>query len=279
MSGVLVRSDLHIHTNESDGDFSPTAVVEMAAESKLELISITDHDTINGLQEAISASKRMGIEIVPGIEISSYREAEIHILGYNVPLENRDFQREIEKINSLRDMRQRTIVKKLQALNVDIDIDEVIRIACGEIIGRMHIAKILVKKGYCNTISHAFDMYLGTNGKAAVKDMRIRPSEAVELISRFNGVAVLAHPGRSNLTFSEVEMLANELKEVGLKGIESEYFSHTSAEKERFRLLASKLSLASFGGSDFHNTNPNGDLRGFFYPDGKVLEMLGIFSK
>ena len=279
MRRVLIKSDLHIHTNESDGDFCPTKVVEMAAKNKLELISITDHDTINGLQEAISAAQKLNIEIIPGIEISSHFGSEIHILGYNIPFNNKDLQSEIKKLNSLRDARQRAIVEKLQALNINIDINEVIKIADGEVLGRMHIAKILVKKGYCNSTSQAFDIYLGANGKAYVKDMRVRPSEAVELITRFSGIAVIAHPGRCDLTLSEIETLACELKAVGLKGIECEYFSHTNAEKEKFRSLATKLSLASFGGSDFHRITSEGCLGNFFYPDEKVLEMLNIFSK
>jgi len=168
-----MKVDLHLHTYYSDGVYSPTQVVMKAKENGLDVISIVDHDTTNGLEEAIEAGKELGVEVIPGIELSSnINGTDIHILGYFIDWKNENFQVYLRIFRELRIQRAKRIVEKLNALNIPVEFESVVEIAKDSIISRVHIATALVKQGFVNDFYEAFNKYLGVGCPAYEKKHR-----------------------------------------------------------------------------------------------------------
>ncbi|MGE5473717.1 MAG: PHP domain-containing protein [Ignavibacteriales bacterium] len=244
--------DLHVHTTASDGTLTPYQLVKHASEKGLSAVAITDHDTIAGIKEAISAGQEFGVEIIPGLEISVDHESEMHILGYflkpSVELENR-----LKDLRVRRNKRNVKIINKLNEFGFDISIDEIQNKARHESVGRPHIASVLLSKGYVKSISEAFDVYLAEGRKAYFERERISPKEGIDLIKNAGGISVLAHP--KYLRQDGVEDVIASLKEVGLQGIEVYYSMNKKEEIIRYKRIAKRLCLIATGGSDFHGTN------------------------
>jgi len=242
------NADLHVHTNLSDGTMTPEEVVDEAIRLGVSTISITDHDTVDGVIAAARYGQNKNLHIIPGIELSAYlAPAEIHILGYFIDVNNASLQRILKQANEDRRIRIYSIVEKLRGYNVTIDPEEIFTLAGKASPGRMHIAETIWKHGFCKTIAEAFVRYIGDNGPAYVPKKTLSPQQAIELIKEAGGVAVLAHPG-----LMQREQVIEDLVKFGLKGIEVYYPSHTPQDVKKFLAIAKKYNLIATGGSDFH---------------------------
>ncbi|MDD4290694.1 MAG: PHP domain-containing protein [Clostridia bacterium] len=247
-----MKADLHIHTTASDGEYSPTQVVELADSSMLDIIAVTDHDTVSGIEEAMHAANSKRISVIPGIEISARDAIQVHVLGYDIDYRNGEL---IDRLNTLtkeRTKRNLEMISKLNNLGIDIEYESVTALAHGESVGRAHIARALVNSHVCNTVTEAFNMFLDEGKPAYSASQRITPAEAVKLIKRFGGISVVAHPMQIKLNRIQLEGYLRSLKRIGLDGLESYYFAHNLNDTRYYVMLAKKLGLLMTGGSDFH---------------------------
>ncbi|HEY1922481.1 MAG TPA: PHP domain-containing protein [Tepidisphaeraceae bacterium] len=255
--------DLHCHSTASDGTFSPTAVVQLALQSNLSALALTDHDTVVGVAEAAAEAKRVGIDFVPGIEISAEypHPGTMHLLGYGVDPQNPTLASLTDKLLAGRDDRNPRIIAKLQALNIAITMPEVEAEAGGKVIGRPHIAAILVRKGYVTSIKQAFDKYLAPGGLAYYDKERLSPKKAIGMILECGGLPVLAHPVQLRyLNDGELERVVKDLVDMGLLGLEVIHSDHDARLIEQYAALADRFGLVKTGGSDFHGANKKIDL-------------------
>ncbi|MDO8686157.1 MAG: PHP domain-containing protein [Clostridiales bacterium] len=244
--------DLHMHTTASDGSLSPRQLVQEAKNAGLSIISVTDHDTIDGINEALEAGEELGVTVIPGIEISTEFKPEMHILGY--------FRREncsrIEDVAArlveYRNERNPKIILKLNELGLDISMDEVKRASGGEIVGRPHFAMVLKEKGYAASLKEAFEVFLGTRGLAYFKKEKLTPEEGIMEIKKADGVAILAHPGLLGIGRESMDEFVGHLVEWGLGGIEVYYPEHDEELTQYLERLAVRLGIIATGGSDFH---------------------------
>lgn len=249
--------DLHSHTTASDGTFSPAENVKRAMEKGLAAIGITDHDTVAGLDEAIRAGDELGVEVIPGIEISSSHQGQdIHVLGYYVDRTDTRFLQRLEELRDTRYRRNQMMIERLNELGIDITLEEVYarKKREGGNIGRPHMAEVLMEKGIVGSVAEAFETYLGKEGKAYVNPPRISPQEAINLIQAAGGVAVLAHPG----LYGDDGMV-EQLIHHGLDGIEVFHPDHGKQEEERYLEIGNKHGLIISAGSDFHGIR-NGEI-------------------
>ncbi|MDT3701014.1 MAG: PHP domain-containing protein [Thermincola sp.] len=251
-SGLI---DLHVHTTASDGTMSPVEVVAYAAAKGLQAIAVTDHDTIAGVEAAVGAGRELGLEVVPGVEVSVDYHGEMHILGYFFDARNSGLQDGLAKLRQYRDERNPRMIEKLRELGFDITLEEVMEEAQGSVVGRPHVAAVMLKKGYVTSFDQAFDWYLGTGKAAYVKKERLTPKEGIELIRAAGGIPVLAHPKYLKTDAGNLNSLIIELKDYGLQGIEVFYTSHTPEETRFFHELALINGLMVTGGTDFHGQN------------------------
>jgi len=245
--------DLHTHTTASDGTLSPAELVAQAKALGLAAIAVTDHDTIDGLQEAMAAAK--GIEVIPGVEISADFNGELHILGYYFDPASASLASCLAELRRYREERNPRIVSRLQELGFNITLGEVEQESGGKVVGRPHFAKVLLKKGYLGSIAEAFEKYLAVGKPAYFKKEKLSPREAIEVISQAGGIPVLAHPKYLDLSPKALEELVRELELAGLRGIEAFYSSHTPDETKLYREIGLKYGLCLTGGSDFHGDN------------------------
>ena len=250
--------DLHCHSTASDGTYTPTQVVDLAKRNGLTAIALTDHDTVAGCAEAAARAEDIGIDFLPGIEISAAypHPGTLHLLGYGIDPASPGLASLSADLIAGRDNRNPKIIARLQDLGRDITMAEVEAEAKGGVVGRPHIAAVLLKKGYVNTIKQAFDVYLAPGGSAFFDKERLRPSEAIARIRQSGGVAVLAHPGQLRTTNpAELDRVVKNLVDVGLSGIETLHSDHSDAQVAAFEALAAKYDLLRTGGSDFHGGN------------------------
>ncbi|PTX65046.1 hypothetical protein C8P63_101270 [Melghirimyces profundicolus] len=246
----MERLDLHVHTTASDGMFTPEAVVTMARKKGLRGLAITDHDTTAGVKEAKKRGEELGVEVIPGVEISTVaRGQDIHVLGYYVNPSDVIFREKLKEQREARERRNEMLLKKLGELGISITMEEVRAKKKGRKtnIGRPHIAEVLVEKGVVGSMNEAFDRYLGKDGAAYVTTPRIHPEEAVRLIRDSGGVPVLAHPG-----LYDDDELVLRLAQNGLSGIEVDHPDHDDSMRSRYREMARRFGLLTTGGSDFH---------------------------
>jgi len=244
-----MQADLHLHTVRSDGALTPKAVVSTTKALKITTIAVTDHDTVNGLAEAVEAGEQKGVRVIPGIEISSFKDYEVHILGYNIDYKNPDFLNELEKIQSIREKRNLEIVSKLAENGIKIDYENIRKTQKGSV-GRIHMALAMRDKGYVNSVSEAFDKYIGFGCPCYKRSPLIRPEEAISLIVRFGGVPVLAHPYRY-VEEKKIREFVDSLPM--LRGLEVFYPLHTESIRRELLDIAREKNYIVTGGSDFHN--------------------------
>lgn len=246
--------DLHTHTTASDGMQSPAENVRIAKAAGLAGVAITDHDTVAGVQEALQEGEKLGITVVPGVEISTVLEGkDIHVLGYFINHQDPIFLERLADLRATRDRRNEMLIAKLQQLDIDITMEEVIaglgrELAPDETVGRPHIADVLVKKGYATDMRNAFDLYLGAGGKAYVNPPRIEPLTAVQWIREAGGTPVLAHPG----LYDDDTLVERIIQETKISGVEVYHSDHHELEEIRYQKLAEKYQLIVTAGSDFH---------------------------
>lgn len=252
--------DLHIHTTASDGILTPVESVEKAMRNQISYLSLTDHDSIEGIGEAIEAGKSVGVKVISGIELSTVlNQQDVHILGYGF-----DYQQPflVKKLNSLRQKRERRMkemLKKATRAGIEITYDEVVELAKSGSLSRAHLARLLVKKKVVNNISEAFQLYLVRGKPFFVEKEEISPEDAIDLINKIGGISVLAHPGVTNLD-SEIDYLIKR----GLKGIEAYYSDHTPEQTLYYLDLARRRNLLVTAGSDAHNIPGHGSQIGTF---------------
>ncbi|MCF6147425.1 MAG: transcription antitermination factor NusB [Candidatus Kuenenia sp.] len=245
---VFGISDLHIHTNYSDGTTTPEEVVDEAIRLGLSAIAITDHDTIQGFLRAEAYKNGKKLYIIPGIEISSFLDpSEIHILGYFIDIHNDALNEVIKKARKDRVERIYAMTEKLRGLRVNINPLEVLDLAGEGTPGRMHMAEIIWRNGYTTTLLESFYKYIGDKAPAYVPKKTLTPREAIELIRGAKGVPVLAHPG-----LTQRDNVIEDLVKYGLQGIEAYYPTYTKTTVEKYLKLAKKYNLVVTGGSDFH---------------------------
>ncbi len=249
----MPRIDLHLHTTYSDGSHSPSEVIQFAHEVGVVALAITDHDIVEGIPEAMEAGATVGIEVIPGIELSSrYDGREIHILGYFFDRQDTTLHTRLNHQQTSRHERNPRVVEKLNQLGLELSYEDVKAKAGGGSVGRPHIANVLVNKGYVNSTKEAFDRYLAEGGPAYVSRELPDSSEAIAWIREAGGVPVLAHPHWTKRKGQELQVMCSTLKEAGLMGIEVFYGTHTKRQTSEYLELARKLDLLMTGGSDFH---------------------------
>ena len=255
----MSRIDLHLHTTHSDGSQSPAEVVRLAHEAGVSALAITDHDITTGLPEAIAAGQKLGIEIIPGIEISSrHGESELHVLGYFLKWEDAQLNARLMTLRESRHRRNPKIIELLQAAGIDITYDEVRAVAGSDSVVRPHIARVLMDKKVVTTAKEAFDRFLAEGKAAYVPRDLPAPVDAIRWIKDAGGLAVLAHPTWVKTTEGTLIDLARQLKEQGLDGVEVHYSTHTPRQTRTYLSLAKQLGLLVTGGSDFHGmTKPD----------------------
>ena len=247
--------DLHTHTNHSDGTFAPSELVKLASERGLEVVAITDHDTTDGLEEATGAGRDLGVEIVPGVELSAEHQGmSVHVLCYWMDRQDEGFQAELVRLRSERFLRGEVMVEKLRSLGYPISFDRVREIAGSGNIVRPHVAQALVEAGVVADEEEAFDRLIGDDGPAYVPKHALAPLEALELVRRSGGACVLAHPGMWSAEAPVPEDLIEAMAEAGMAGLEADHSDHTPELRERYRDLAKRLELIVTGGSDCHGT-------------------------
>lgn len=239
--------DLHSHSTASDGALAPTEVVETAKRAGLVAFALTDHDTLAGVPEAQEAGKRLGVRVVPGVELSLMDgEREVHMLGLHIA-KVAELQAKLEDVRDSRKSRAEQIVAKLNALGVAVTVDAVFKESAGGAVGRPHVAKALIAGGFVRDQREAFDKYLGTGRAANVEKQRITIADGIRLIHDCGGIAVIAHPGGDGRRERVEPMVA-----LGLDGLEVKHPGHSGEDMLRIEALAEFFGLVKSGGSDWH---------------------------
>lgn len=250
--------DLHCHSTSSDGTLTPAAVVQLAHQCGLAGLALTDHDTVAGCAEARAEASRLGIEFIAGIEISAEfpHPGTMHILGYGIDPSSPQLQDLTATLLAGRDNRNPRIIAKLNELGVAVTMEEWQRQASGGVLGRPHLAAVLVRKGYVSSIKHAFDKYIGQGAPAYFDKERLSPRQAIERIKASGGIAVLAHPIQLQTeNDAQLERIVRDLVDMGLAGIEVLHSDHDEGWVRKCTQLADRLGLLKTGGSDFHGAN------------------------
>jgi hypothetical protein len=244
------KVDLHIHSTASDGRYSPQEIVRKAAALGLEVIALADHDSTDGIEPALEEARKLNqLQFIPAVEMSTdVPSGEVHILGYFIDYTSGEFTEALERFRSSRERRAQGMVAKLADLGIHISWERVQEIAGSGSVGRPHIARAMLEKGYISAIKEAFDKYIARDGPAYVEREKMTPVEAVKLIVRSRGVAVMAHP----FTVPEPEALIVELEAAGLAGIEAYYNGYASEDIGALVALAKNHGLIVTGGSDYH---------------------------
>jgi len=273
---VSSEGDFHCHSNRSDGTRSPTDLVDLAAANGVRIFALTDHDTLDGIEEARAAAARHpGLTFIPGVELScDVPGTEVHMLGLFVDTENATFRAELDRLRVGRIQRGERIVEALRKLGAPVEWSRVREIAGEASIGRPHIARALIEAGCVADIDDAFARYLDRNSPAYVEREKLLPADAIELIHSANGFAVFAHPPFT----TDYETVAATLAEAGLDGMEVYYRYYPPEQVESLRVLAERLGLTPSGGSDFHGLpRENEHEPGQFEMPGEALdELLGV---
>ena len=248
--------DLHVHSTASDGTFTPSELVQEALRCQLSAIAITDHDSVSGISEATAAGNACGIEVVPGIELSTeYHKEEIHVVGLFIDPENPELNAQIRAFVDNRDNRNLKMIDRLREEGFSITAEEIYRRNPGSVIARPHIARYLVDTDQVKDIKTVFDKYIGDGCKCYVDRLKISPMEAVRLIRQAGGVAILAHPCLYDMKRSEIETMVQEMLPFGLDGIEAIYSCSQGSDEKDFSEMAARYGLVLSGGSDFHGSN------------------------
>lgn len=257
--------DLHTHSNRSDGSYSPAELVDYAVAKGLAAVALTDHDTIDGLDEAVAHARSLmqagqpSIEVIPGIEFSTkYEEKDVHVVGLYIAYGAPAFQAKLREFVDSRINRNIKMCHNLQEAGIDITYEKLQARNPGAVITRAHYASYLFENGYVKSRQDAFSIYLGDHTKYFVPREKVTPVQAVSLILQAGGVPILAHPSLYHMENDQLDKLVSDLKAAGLMGIEALYSSYTQQDERDMRRLADKYDLLLSGGSDFHGVNKPG---------------------
>jgi len=274
-----VKADLHLHTTASDGRLTSGELVGLAAKKGLNVIAITDHDSIEGIAAALVAAESFpSLKVIPGVEINTdIPNGEIHILGYFIDYQSEELKQILQSLRHAREIRARRIITKLARLGVHVEWQRVKELAGGGSIGRPHIAQAMFEGGYIPSLKEAFKRYIGRQGPAYAERERLSPVEAVELVVKVGGLPVLAHPAN----IDNLEGFLIQLKGVGLVGLEAYYNGYTKQTIDRLVDLAEKHGLITCGGSDFHGLESGDEtlLGGIDMPSDCAEQLVALAEK
>lgn len=263
-------ADLHIHTKLSDSTFTPEQVIKQAHASGLSCVAITDHDTVDAIEPAIREAGQWNIEVIPGVELTAeIDDYEIHILGYFINWQAGWFKKKLKQICEVRNRRALAIIEKLRNLDIGLDADELMNKALPGSVGRLHIARMLQEKGFVSSIQEAFNKYIGSGRPCYVKKFKLTPAEAIDMIRKLNGLAVLAHPH----VIGNDRLIA-QFAQLGLRGLEVYYPEHDKATTKHYLDLAKECRLLITGGSDCHGLGKNRILIGEIKVPYELVEAL-----
>ena len=273
--------DLHVHSNKSDGTLSPSELVDYAITKNLAAIALTDHDTVDGLDEILKYAEELRKtlsnfqpkseaddcstqafepltvpEIIPGIEFSTeYDGKDVHILGLYIDYKSEEFQKPLQEFVNSRILRNEKMCRLLQKAGIDITFEKLQAEFPGSVITRAHYGSYLLKYGYIKSMNEAFEKYVGDHCPYFVPREKVTPEQAIDLILKANGVPILAHPPLYHMSDARLDKLVARLKDAGLQGIEAVYSTYASSDERDMRRLADKYDLLISGGTDFHGEN------------------------
>jgi len=267
---ITEKTDLHMHTFHSDGYHSPEKLIEKAKSHGIKILSITDHDSVNGIGKATEYAAKYGIEVIPGVEISTdIRDTEVHILGYFVDPNNKDLEHYLNFFREERHKRAIRMVNKLNILGLDISIDDVLVFAKDSAVGRPHVAQALLAKGQVKSFFEAFYKYIGNHAPAYERKVHLSPQSAFKIINDAGGLSFIAHPGNMP------EILIKELIDAGVDGIEVIHPSHSPEQVKFYRGIVIEYFLLESGGSDYHGGKREDDENlGKYYTSTKVVDTM-----
>ncbi|MFW6172412.1 MAG: PHP domain-containing protein [Elusimicrobiota bacterium] len=267
----MKKADLHIHSKYSDGTLTPREIIYKAKNEGLSAVAITDHDTTEGIEPALRWGAKLGIEVIPGIELScEYRSKDIHMLGYYINWENSWFQNKLRVFQRARERRAIRIFDRLKELNINIPENMIFKQAQLGSISRMHFARCLVETGRVENVKKAFDRYLGEGKPGFVRKLRITPEEALSMIHNTGGISVVAHPvfGGGHKSFLK------KLKKMGLYGVEAYHPSHNPEYTQKILKVAQEIGLIVTGGTDSHGKEEEEDPIGSLKVDYSIVNKL-----
>ena len=251
--------DLHVHSSASDGAYPPREVVERAAEAGLKAIALTDHDTLAGQAEARAAGGAVGLEIVPGVEISTeFERGACHILGYFIEVGDAALEKMLEAAREGRQVRNREMLERLNRMGFGLSMEDIVGQAGEGVVTRAHFAAAMLRKGYVASWDEVFEKYLGRGKPAYVERRHVEPEEAIEAIRGAGGLAVLAHPRQLNRGPEEMQSWFRRLAAAGLDGLETQSPDHGAEDAQRYHEAAARLGLLETGGTDWHGRKESG---------------------
>lgn len=241
--------DLHSHTTASDGEHAPRALISLARQAGVTRLAVTDHDTVTGLAEAIEAGRELGVEVIPGIEVSTEVErVDIHVLGHFIDPTNAELVAWTQHQQGERRRRMEKMVAKLNEMGIPVRMSRVDELAGSDNLCRPHLARALIEVGVCATMNDAFNRYIGDGGPAFVAQERLTAKDAIALIKRAGGTATLAHPQVDGMEKYHLKILA----QAGLSGVEVFHPDHNPSTREKYLRIAAELDLVPTAGSDYH---------------------------
>lgn len=261
--------DLHLHSTASDGQLSPAEVIAAARGAGLDAVALSDHDSIEGVAEALAAGDRLGVEVIPAVELSASADSrDAHILGYFIDPADRTLGARLLELRHARLERAERMVSALHDAGFDIDLSHVQAYSREGSVGRAHVARALVERGLAEDVADAFRRFIGRDRPYYVAKTVVTPAEVIALIRAAGGVAVLAHPGVSKL-----DDLIEQFAATGLVGLEVYHAEHSPEQREHYRRLAAQYGLVATGGSDFHGPYSKNSKLGADVPEECLAEL------
>lgn len=279
----MKKIDLHTHTTASDGIMTPSGLIDYAIGHGVEAMAITDHDTIDGLEEGMFYSNKKGFNLIPGIEFSvDFSKGSFHLVGLYIDYANSELINVIQRLNELRDNRAARMAEDLQRHNIKISLEDIERESDGGSIGRPHVARAMVRKGYAKNIKKVFEDYLVKGKPGYVKKEKISADDAIRIIKVSGGIPILAHPISLNFKeFPVFETMLDDLIGKGLEGIEAYASMHNQEQVDFFCRIGEREGLLITGGSDFHGDKD--EVLGNYAPDRAIpyelLEKLEMYRR
>ncbi len=254
------KVDLHTHTTASDGQYAPAKLVELAQKAGVQYLAVTDHDTVDGVEEAVTAGEKQGIQVLRGVELGASEDRNLHILGLGLQSGSTPLGELCETLRKSRDERKYRIISFLKEKGVEISLEEVEALAGGKVVARPHFARVMLQHGYVSTTREAFDRYLDTDEYQRIERFKAGAAQCIEAIHQAGGKAVFAHPYQLQYEEKQLENMVCSLKEYGIDGMECYYPKHTPEMVEQYLQLAKKYNLHVTAGSDFHGEQVHPDM-------------------
>jgi hypothetical protein len=251
----MAEIDLHTHSTASDGTFTPTDLVRHARDLGLKAIALTDHDTTNGLKEAVAAGEKYGVEVIPGCELSvTFEPGFMHIVGLWVSPDAVHLNTVLKNLRDKRATRNERIIAKLNHLGIEIAYQEILDLAGDATVGRPHFAQVLMQKGIVSSVKHAFERYLGSTGSAYVPKDKLTPEQAIDALHKEQATIILAHPYSLELSGEAEAAEINRLANLGIDGLEAYYSLHSPSQTKKYLDLCKRFDLLPSTSSDFHGS-------------------------